>query len=758
LHFSTNDYLEANADVRKAGVCPLYHYAIVGRLERRQPRKSTGVQQQVDTRALVATEFDAEFYISEYPRTAKSNLSALDHFLQIGWRRGLNPNAQFSTVDYLRNNRDVHAAGINPYIHYLLAGRREGRVPRNEQYHNTEHLAQRSVIAGAFDVAFYLSNNPEVKATGVDPIAHYMLEGWREQRDPAPDFSTNYYLATHGDVREANINPFYHFLVAGRDEGRAARPTDEDKKRQEVRDAISRSFDADFYLSSYSDVALAGRDPLDHYVDAGWRERRDPSASFSTGFYLDANSDVAAAGVNPFYHYIVAGMREGRPARHPGGWRALALTRLKPVNLQIEDALRSSEQMPPLLEAPDLLQKLLDFAGDSQRLVVSVSHDDYTTSVGGVQLCLKLEEQIASERGTIYLNLHPARPLPFLSPERQSALTLVVIVNGERLGVATAAAVLSVLGEVRSRVEQRNLVVHSLLGHSPEVLIDLHRAVAPSQSLFWVHDFFSVCPSYTLLRNGINFCGAPNQNSGACAVCAFGEERTSHLRRMRNLFSAVPFEIVAPSSFAAEFWRSHASLSYRSLVVRPHCQLDLAPEALPKLATKGGPARIAFLGHPSPHKGWEAFVNIAEAVESDDRYRLFHFGTGRKRLRATEFVPVSVLEDGATAMTDALLAHDIDAVVLWSIWPETFSFVTHEALAAGSLILTSEVSGNIARVVRSQNAGLVMKGEGALLDAFRAGIVSDLVAQRRAAPRIVGSSKFSEMSFAVLGARVEQTQ
>ncbi len=37
---------------------------------------------------------------------------------------------------------------------------------------------------------------------------------------------------------------------------------------------------------------------------------------------------------------------------------------------------------------------------------------------------------------------------------------------------------------------------------------------------FWLHDFFSVCPGYLLLRNNIEFCGAPDVSSNAAAyVC-----------------------------------------------------------------------------------------------------------------------------------------------------------------------------------------------------------------------------------------------
>jgi hypothetical protein len=41
-------------------------------------------------------------------------------------------------------------------------------------------------------------------------------------------------------------------------------------------------------------------------------EGRDPSAMFSTNGYLTGYPDVAAAGVNPLEHYLQFGMAEGR--------------------------------------------------------------------------------------------------------------------------------------------------------------------------------------------------------------------------------------------------------------------------------------------------------------------------------------------------------------------------------------------------------------------------------------------------------------
>jgi hypothetical protein len=90
--------------------------------------------------------------------------------------------------------------------------------------------------------------------------------------------------------------------------GRAS-PVNRNTRRLLARSGL---FDAEFYLRENPDVMAAGTDPLDHYLDHGANERRDPSRVFSTSWYLIQNPDVAASGMNPLRHYLEHGWSEGR--------------------------------------------------------------------------------------------------------------------------------------------------------------------------------------------------------------------------------------------------------------------------------------------------------------------------------------------------------------------------------------------------------------------------------------------------------------
>lgn len=744
--FSTKFYIETNSDVRSSGVNPLYHYLIVGRFQGRPPSEDARYVESIDQVGVVAPEFDDEFYRmrSKLPLPRER---AIEHYLRKGWRDGLDPHPQFSTRYYLTANADVWRAGINPYVHYLLTGRREGRLPRIFPKLTVEFLDQWRTMAREFDVAYYRSKYPDVVEKRFEPILHYLLEGWRLGYDPHPQFSTSHYLDSNSDVRNAGVNPYVHFLTEGRREGRFARQADSWAPRTAVKNAVAAEFDRSFYLTQNPDVAASGFDPLDHYLDYGWKEGRDPRPGFSTQFYLEANTDVAAAGVNPFYHYVVSGKSEGREADHPGGWRALALARLRPLEKQIEEAARTAPECGETLNGETLKRQLL--RNPLKNVFLTFSHDEYTTSVGGIQLCLTLEDKLARERGAIHINLRPALPVAALSRDKTGMDNkLVVTCDGKRLGAISAGDLQQTLTELRGEIKRCALAIHSLLGHAPETIAQVHAVLEPRHSYLWLHDFFTVCPSYTLLRNGITFCHAPRHDSSACTLCAFGEERMDHLRRMRQLFDTVPLELVAPSAFAAEYWRSKSDLPAAKIHVQPHCWLESRGGAPPAVSAAGA-VRVAFVGHPSPHKGWAAFLKLLAEFDGDSRYEFHHLGAGSQCDRRTTFTHVSVLKDGPSATIDALVTKDIDIVVLWSIWPETFSFVAHEAICADAFLVTCEDSGNIARIVRDRD-GLVLRDEAALIEAFRSGSVEEIVLAKRARPKSLCSPVFSTMTFGLL--------
>src|SRR5690606_18459145 len=66
---------------------------------------------------------------------------------------------------------------------------------------------------GAFDADYYLANNPDVARAGIDPLLHFCRHGWKELRNPSPDFDVWWYWASYLDPATETINPLVHQAI-----------------------------------------------------------------------------------------------------------------------------------------------------------------------------------------------------------------------------------------------------------------------------------------------------------------------------------------------------------------------------------------------------------------------------------------------------------------------------------------------------------------------------------------------------------------
>jgi len=99
-------------------------------------------------------------------------------------------------------------------LHAFGAPSRRDRKMRSRA---ADRRALRTIRASPFfDEAYYLANNPDVRAAGSDAAVHFLVLGCREGRDPGPSFSTTAYLARNPDVAAAGVNALVHYETHGR--------------------------------------------------------------------------------------------------------------------------------------------------------------------------------------------------------------------------------------------------------------------------------------------------------------------------------------------------------------------------------------------------------------------------------------------------------------------------------------------------------------------------------------------------------------
>ena len=137
---------------------------------------------------------------------------------------------------------------------------------------------------------------------------------------------------------------------------------------------------------------------------------------------------------------------------------------------------------------------------------------------------------------------------------------------------------------------------------------------------------------------------------------------------------------------------------------------------------------VAFLGHPSRHKGWGVFEVVHRWALSRGDIRLLHLGSQDLGLPQVEFVRVD--SSSALTMPTALLSHGVDAALIWPAWPETFSLVTYEAIAATCEVITHPLSGNVVVAAEKAGRGIVYQSRRELERAMVTGDLSRRLSKR----------------------------
>ena len=145
-----------------------------------------------------------------------------------------------------------------------------------------------------FDQAWHLAAYPQIGASGLSPLAHYLAYGAAAGHSPHPLFDPLYYgLNNAGELDASQVSPLEHFVRVGAAGGRNPHPL----------------FDIPYYLGQAPDLA-AGEDPLSHYTRTGWRQDLSPHPLFDPVWYRD-QMPRSAHETPPLLHYLSGGWREG---------------------------------------------------------------------------------------------------------------------------------------------------------------------------------------------------------------------------------------------------------------------------------------------------------------------------------------------------------------------------------------------------------------------------------------------------------------
>lgn len=235
--------------------------------------------------------FDADDYAKEFGLAAARD--PVRHYLE-NWAHSLaNPSKFFDAAYYLKLYGDVAERKINPLLHYLTNGWKEGRSP-----------------SPLFDRNEFLAAHPYVQAGSVD-LAEFCIRAygdynWKARRalPRVASESTNKKVTPGVVIPEISI-PDVVMPEIVMPEVVVPEVVAEDSS-DSVAKLCSSEFDQEYYISTYPDVKASGMDPYIHYMNHGFAEDRNPRPDFDVFFYkntyLEGRNDI-----NPFVHYLTVG-------------------------------------------------------------------------------------------------------------------------------------------------------------------------------------------------------------------------------------------------------------------------------------------------------------------------------------------------------------------------------------------------------------------------------------------------------------------
>ncbi|MEA2019484.1 MAG: glycosyltransferase, partial [Campylobacterota bacterium] len=128
------------------------------------------------------------------------------------------------------------------------------------------------------------------------------------EEELAKGFDVEFYINSYDDLKAIESDEFdflLQYIRYGKREKRVAKYI-----KVEITEYIGEEltihktglFDAEYYLSVYTDIASSGADPLKHFCEHGWKEFRNPNSWFNTLEYSTQHSmDMS---YNPFIHYL----------------------------------------------------------------------------------------------------------------------------------------------------------------------------------------------------------------------------------------------------------------------------------------------------------------------------------------------------------------------------------------------------------------------------------------------------------------------
>lgn len=211
-----------------------------------------------------------------------------------------------------------------------------------------------------------------------------------------------------------------------------------------------------------------------------------------------------------------------------------------------------------------------------------------------------------------------------------------------------------------------------------------------------VHDFYSVCPSWTLLNKEDMYCGIPAFPE-ICKECYKNFKLPSD--EVKNDFSIIKWRdmwgnFIKNSVDTVEIFSPSGCRIFLKVYPFAEDKIKLVPHKIKSFPKYN----IAILGNLAVNKGAKVIKALLKYLSENNicDYHFILIGINSKNLKSEKMTVLG--EYKRDNLMNILNANNIDAIFIPSVCPETFSYTTAEAIMSGYPVMCFALGGQADQV------------------------------------------------------------
>lgn len=333
------------------------------------------------------------------------------------------------------------------------------------------------------------------------------------------------------------------------------------------------------------------------------------------------------------------------------------------------------------------------------KYILSMSFGNLHGGVGGVDKYVITQQKNANENNIGYLYLFYVKKI---IKNKMIGFRFGLILDGKYLGIYTANQIIKFLkvNKINIEVVYINHLLFAKLNEIDKILSFVNKKI-----YLILHDYYSCCSNYFLAKN-YTYCNANNLGDNPCLDCPKYEEsldKESKIWTMLNKYKENLYFFSVSNCTKNIFLKFHTDIDSNRVIVVPNQNIIIEKDDSKVL--KNSKLKIAFLGNSNLYKGWDEFKTLVNKFKCN--YDFYLFNSYGKIIDGAKTINAKYDSKHINGMVDFIKEENIDVVVLWAKWPETFSYVACEALASKCYMIAYKYSGNIVDIIKNYKSGII---------------------------------------------------